>query len=372
MIYNAGLATIDSYKKFSNYIIYNYESVYYAYWKLCRNGCILCVLDKNNNFEGIITKGDIERTFLNSDLTLMDICNTNPSKIISEGNIENDYMQAKGIFSERNNVMHIPVIDEDNKLVDIFSKQRIYWKKSFDMGELPRMEYATAIYYAALEAKELNYKAVSVIEFGVASGNGLLACEFHAAEISRILNIDISVYGFDSGKGLLSENMGYKDMMHIWPNGSYKMDFTELKNRIKNACLIIGNIENTVEEFLNIKPDPIGCVLVDVDRYSATIPILRMFDREDSLFLPRIYMYFDDISYQYEYSGESLAIKEFNQQHNKMKISPEGISNDNLWYLRKLKLLHRFCHPLYNNLQREYEWRELLEKDYEISLFDII
>lgn len=372
MIYDSKLKKVDPYKKLSNYIVNIDDSIYYAYWKLCRNRHILCVLDDENNFEGIITKSDVEKTFYNTKLLLKDICNKNPHIIIASENPEDNYRKAKYLFSEYTHMTHIPVIDENRKLIDIFSRQRIYWKNYFDMGNLPRMEYATAIYYAALEAKKLGYKEISIIEFGVASGNGLLTCEFHAAEISKLLNIKISIYGFDSGEGLLNENLGYKDMVHIWPNGSYKMDMTELKNRITESCLVIGDIEDTVDEFLESKPAPIGGVLIDVDRYSATLPILKMFEQDDSFFLPRVYMYFDDITNQYEFSGENLAIKEFNLQHDIMKISPESLSNDDEHYLRKLKILHRFQHQSYNMLQSEYDWKELSEKDYEISLFDII
>jgi hypothetical protein len=48
-------------------------------------------------------------------------------------------------------------------------------------------------------AKALGIKRVSVIEFGVAGGNGLVALDRIAEKVEQALGIDIDVYGFDTG-----------------------------------------------------------------------------------------------------------------------------------------------------------------------------
>src|SRR6266851_7746170 len=70
----------------------------------------------------------------------------------------------------------------------------------FRSGRTERPHYAYCVYQAAVLAKRLGYPRISVIEFGVAGGNGLVNLEWHAREISRWLSIGIDVYGFDTGK----------------------------------------------------------------------------------------------------------------------------------------------------------------------------
>ena len=56
--------------------------------------------------------------------------------------------------------------------------------------------------HGAALAKKLGHRRVSVLEFGVAGGRGLIDLEYHAREVSRELEIEIDVYGFDTGSGL--------------------------------------------------------------------------------------------------------------------------------------------------------------------------
>ena len=88
---------------------------------------------------------------------------------------------------------------------------RSLWLR-FPFGSVPtrvrhdiwsRPHYAYGIYSAADLAKRLGLSAISVIEFGVAGGRGLLAMENIAREISsNFTKIEILVLGFDGGQGL--------------------------------------------------------------------------------------------------------------------------------------------------------------------------
>jgi hypothetical protein len=98
-------------------------------------------------------------------------------------------------------------------------------------------------------------------------------------------------------------------------------------------------------------------MLVDVDYYTPTKYILDMLLTDDAHWLPRVQMFFDDISYGRGtvFQGELLAVKEFNLANEKIKISPEiWNSHERMEYIlgapnaTKIKECHRFNHPKYN------------------------
>src|SRR5215472_9712249 len=47
------------------------------------------------------------------------------------------------------------------------------------------------VFHAARQAKFLGLKQISVLEFGVAGGNGLINLEYHAIETKKHLDIDV-------------------------------------------------------------------------------------------------------------------------------------------------------------------------------------
>lgn len=369
MVPEASLRRKKVYKKFlSDYIVSVDESIYKAHWKLHRNRSILIVCDLDEKFLGVITFRDIEKTYNDMRLTIKDICNRDCKYIYDDGD---DYGVARNIFAEYPYVKQIPVLDKERNIVDLMTRNRAFWRERYMSMQLPRMHYAYCIYAAALEAKALGYPSFSVIEFGVAGGSGLVNCEFHAKEISKILDIEIEVYGFDSSEGLPEKNMGYKDMVHIWPGGSYHMDRKLLEDRIQFAQLVIGDIEKTTEDFFErYSPAPIGSILVDVDYYSSAIHVLRFLEKPDAYFLPRVQMYFDDIIPEYECQGENLAIKEFNLRNENIKISPEKMYYSG--YRERTKICHRFLHEKYNDSAGVLFDQKLFSKDYELPLSEFI
>lgn len=343
-----------------DYIIYDKDDIYYAHWKLYRNKCILVVLDENEIFKGVLTISDIAKTYVDDRIKkVKDVCNSKCKYLIKDEMVLD---KARSIFADYHAIRHIPVVDKQGKLVDIISREQAFWKQYYNEEKLPRMHYAYCMYMAALEAKTLGYEKISVLEFGVAGGQGLMNCEFHAKAISKLMGIDIEVYGFDGGHGLPMKNCEYKDMVHLFHGGDYKMDLEKLENHLEFAKLIIGDIGNTTQTFLNdYMPASIGCILVDVDYYSSTLPILEFLKQSEGAFLPRIYMYWDDISPEYEFQGENLAIQEFNRENDKIKISPEREYYQN--YRRKVKMCHRFSHPRYNDESDVYVGKGSLYQD---------
>lgn len=77
-----------------------------------------------------------------------------------------------------------------------------------------------------------------------------MTCEMHAKEVSRLTGCEIEVYGFDLGSGM-PETSNEKDTTYLWPEGSYKMDEKRLRNSLTCANLMIGNIADILQTFLN-------------------------------------------------------------------------------------------------------------------------
>ena len=161
-------------------------------------------------------------------------------------------------------------------------------------GIWSRPHYAYGVYAAADLAKQLNLAGISVIEFGVAGGRGLLALESIAGQVARRFGITIAVFGFDSGKGM-PEPTDYRDLPHVWDKGFYEMDREKLQAKLSSAELILGDVGQSVNSFLQ-RPSilPIGFVAFDLDYYRSTKNALQVFD--SSHHLPRVYCYFDDIN----------------------------------------------------------------------------
>jgi hypothetical protein len=219
-----------------------------------------------------------------------------------------------------------------------------------------RPKYTYCVYQGALLAKKLGYKRISMIEFGVASGNGLICLEREAAKAEKKLGVEIDVYGFDTAAGLPSSE-DYRDLPFIWKKGAMSMDYEALTGRLKRARLVIGDIRETAGDFIKkYDPAPIATVFHDMDYYSSTKAALRIFDADDRYLLPRMWNYFDDIggdnlALLSDYTGERLAIKEFNDSHEHKKISPAynllERTHIKYWH-HQVFVLHTFNHEKYN------------------------
>jgi hypothetical protein len=222
-------------------------------------------------------------------------------------------------------------------------------------GVFPRPHYAYGVYYAADLAKRLGLSSISVIEFGVAGGGGLLALESVAAVIADDVNINIHVAGFDSGKGMPNP-VDYRDVPYVWGGGFYAMDEAKLRARLSPKTeLVIGDVADVVGRWT--APAPIGFVAFDLDYYSSTKAALSLFEpAEQRPHLPRAYCYFDDIIWPEracfnEYIGELCAIREFNEAHASLKVCPIHMLHHTLphpyAWSDAMYVLHDFQHPLY-------------------------
>ncbi len=184
-----------------------------------------------------------------------------------------------------------------------------------------RPQYLVGVLHAVDQAKSEGGKAVSVVEFGVAEGYGLLALQRHAAIVENETDVRVDVYGFDAGTGLPEFIRDHRDHPDKWKPGDYPMDEEQLRQQLMpRTRLVIGDVRKTVTQ--TELAAPLGFVALDLDLYSSTVAALRILERPDCRLLRRIALYFDDTreASNHRWAGELLAIDEFNQASQSIKI----------------------------------------------------
>ena len=122
-------------------------------------------------------------------------------------------------------------------------------------------------------------------------------CDF-SDEVRKLTGVAIDCYGFDTGAGMPPPD-GAKDLPYWFQSGQYRMDVPALKARVPNGKLVLGEICDTLPDFLKTHdPAPIGVIFNDTDYWSSTRDSFRLFDLAEAHpgnFLPRLFLYFDDI-----------------------------------------------------------------------------
>jgi hypothetical protein len=181
--------------------------------------------------------------------------------------------------------------------------------------------------------------------------------ERHAEAVRAETGVEVAVYGFDTGRGM-PPPQDYRDMPYLWQPGYFAMDVPKLQARLKSAKLILGDVAETLQGFTEREnPPPIGFIAFDLDYYSSTVAALKILDAGNRFLLPRVACYFDDmvgdIDWAYnEFTGELLAIKEFNAMHEHLKIAPvnglrfTGRRIPQNWH-EQIFVAHLFTHPDY-------------------------
>ncbi len=225
------------------------------------------------------------------------------------------------------------------------------------IGAVDRPNYAYIIHQAASLARRLGLPRISVLEFGVAGGAGLLWMERHAEQIEKLIpEVKIEIYGFDTGAGLPPPG-DYRDMPYHWKGGFFAMDAGRLREKLTRATLILGDVAETVKTFTaTYNPAPVGAMSHDLDFYSSTAAALGLLTAESAFLAPRIFCYFDDTlgsdnALFNDYTGERLAIAEFNAQNDAIKLSPAyhlRILDGGEAWKHQIWVAHSFHHPLYN------------------------
>ena len=216
-----------------------------------------------------------------------------------------------------------------------------------------RPHYHSVIYESTQTALKLNLKKISIIEFGVAGGNGLLAIEKYCEKLSKKYKVDYEIYGFDFGDSIgLNKSEDPKDIPYFWEEGEFKMDYKKLSTKLKKTKLILGDVSKTISKFnTDYNPAPIGAIFFDLDYYTSTINAFKIFENSDEKLLPRIICYFDDLQpHVNNFNGEMAAIYEFNEKFKKIKISKDYGKTLNYYYgpwEEEVFIFHKFDHKDY-------------------------
>ena len=257
----------------------------------------------------------------------------------------------------------IQLIAKNSFLKRLLNKTNfLSFETKYNLGILNNnYSYAHLVFEAAKAAKSLGMNRISIIEFGVAGGNGLIQFEDISAKVEKYTGVSIDVFGFDTGTGL-PEVTDYRDLPYVWQGGHYPMDIQLLKTKLRKAKLVLGNISETLENFIeDFDPAPIAAISFDLDLYSSTRDAFKLLESHEKYFLPRVLCYFDDIAgsnleLYNEHTGERLAINEFNSKSNSRKICPvtylEKLNRDyygkNVFF-HSIYSFHIFNHSMYND-----------------------
>ena len=148
----------------------------------------------------------------------------------------------------------------------------------------------------------------------------------YATEVGRFTGTKIHVFGFDSCKGLPPPE-DYRDLPRFFKAGFYPMDAPNLKGRLRNGTLILGDVRATVRELVENRADtlraaPIGFLAFDLDYWSSTLAAFDVLRGDAAVCLPRITCYFDDIVETIEDVGELRAIRDFNEESHGRRMRP--------------------------------------------------
>ncbi|MEX2375259.1 MAG: hypothetical protein WD942_06685 [Dehalococcoidia bacterium] len=234
-----------------------------------------------------------------------------------------------------------------------------------------RPSYGYGMHFAARLAYSLDIPRITVMEWGVVQGDGLMWMERIARTIFEHVGVGIDVVAFDTGRGL-PEPVDYRDCPHIWDEGFYTTDERRVRSLISDAELILGPMGPSIADYLAREDAaPVGFIACNLDYYSLAIQALNsVAASRTGVRLPRVMTLFDDLLFPERachnaWTGERLAIREFNETHDLMKI-------DKMHHLRWMRrapafwhemvyVLHDFDHPLYTRLitPEGYEHRQL-------------
>lgn len=235
----------------------------------------------------------------------------------------------------------------------------VSWSPQFlaDFQAIERPHYAYCMLRATELARRLGIDRISAIEFGVAGGNGLAFMTDFAQAVRRTTGVEIECYGFDTGEGM-PEPEGVKDLPYWFQAKQYPMDEAKLRERAPAATLVLGDVRQTLEQFIpRYKPAPIGVVFNDTDYWSSTAASLPLFNAAAEFpehFLPRIFNYFDDIigteiEMYGPFNGQLAAIEEFNAVNADIKIhlNQNLLPKVHIGWRHKIYYCHLFSHPRY-------------------------
>lgn len=234
------------------------------------------------------------------------------------------------------------------------SKDVSFEKKTL-WNVFPYSFYAYGLINSCNQAKKLGLSEVSALELGVAGGNGLLALEKHSKTVEKLTGVSIRTFGFDTGEGLPPPS-DYKDLPYFFGRGDFRMNEELLRERLTKSELVLGDVTTTFPKFVKESDcPPIAFVAFDLDFYHPTKAVLDCAAKNRDKFIPRAFLYFDNTvgnseTLYNEFTGELLAISEFNAEQKSVKVAKDRslrAYNINFIWFHKIYVLHNFIHEMY-------------------------
>jgi len=193
-----------------------------------------------------------------------------------------------------------------------------------------------------------------------------------AERTRKATGIQFRVFGFDTGKGM-PPALDYRDLPESFQAGDFPMDAASLTRALPDfAKLVIGDIADTVPSFLRTinAGAPIGFVAVDLDYYSSAKKALTVLTGPPSRYLPIVPVYLDDIGVDGSnpWTGELLAVNEFNHDNELRKIAPFTMLRSrrifkNTQWIDRMFAAHIHDHPLRSPAHRR-DTRNILPNEY--------
>ena len=108
-----------------------------------------------------------------------------------------------------------------------------------------RPHYESLIYETSKNAIKLGFNEISVVELGVAGGNGIKSILKYKRKIEKILDIKINIIGFDTGTGLPNSDLK-EDLPYFWKQGDYtNINLKDLEKEDSSIKIYEGNISST-------------------------------------------------------------------------------------------------------------------------------
>lgn len=228
------------------------------------------------------------------------------------------------------------------------------FRMKVDHDLIIRQQYAFPILHAADKAREAGLRKLTLVEFGVANGAGLLNMCRIAVSVTRATGVEFEIYGFDTGRGM-PPAVDHRDHPEMFQENDFPMDVARLRAALPPfAHLILGDVGETVADFISelAVQAPLAFVSMDLDYYSSTKEALGIFRGKPEVYLPAVLLYLDDtvIETANPWCGELLAVNEFNEENVLRKIAPfpmlraRRIFKNPRW-LDQIYLVHVFDHP---------------------------
>jgi hypothetical protein len=202
-----------------------------------------------------------------------------------------------------------------------------------------RPAYSLSMAHAVYQAMCCGLNNISAIELGVAQGRGLKELVSIAQYLQKEFQVQIEVIGFDTGHGLPALQ-DYRDHPEIWHQGEFQMGDAVMPAGVQ---LIVGDVKDTIQEFIKHYQGCIGFVSIDLDLYSSTKAAWPLFEMPAHRYLPAMPVYVDDINVSITYNpwcGEALALTEFNQCHRMRKFEEKNKD----WKIQNFHVFHVLDH----------------------------